>query len=108
MRRARGVVERALERGETIYGFTTGVASRKRVRVEPGDVEDFNRRLLRSHLVGQGPDAPDDVVRATMLRLANGFAAGTAGVRPEPAERLVAALNDGEAPPDRLLRPVRP
>jgi len=106
MRQARGVVERALERGDTIYGFTTGVASRKRVRVEPGEVEDFNRRLLRSHLVGQGPDAPDDVVRATMLRLANGFAAGTTGVRPELAERLVAALNDGESPRVRLLGSV--
>jgi histidine ammonia-lyase len=106
MCQARRVVERGLERGDAIYGFTTGVASRKRVRVDAGDVEDFNRRLLRSHLTGQGPDVPADVVRAMMLRVANGFAAGTAGVRPELAERLVSALNAGEAPRVRLLGSV--
>jgi histidine ammonia-lyase len=106
MRQGRAVVERALGRGDTIYGFTTGVASRKRVRVEPGEGEEFNRRLLGSHRVGQGPDAPRDVVRATMLRLANGFAAGTAGVRPELAERIVAALNAAETPRVRLLGSV--
>ena len=106
MRRARGVVERALERGDTIYGFTTGVASRKRVQVDAADVEEFNRRLLRSHVVGQGPDTPTDVVRAMMLRVANGFAAGTSGVRPVLADRLVAALNAREAPRVRLLGSV--
>jgi histidine ammonia-lyase len=41
-----------------------------------------------------------------MLRCANGFAAGTVGVRPELAERLVAALNGGEVPRVRLLGSV--
>jgi histidine ammonia-lyase len=40
-------------------------------------------------------------VRATLLRLANGFAKGTAGVRPELAERVLAALDD--PPRVRLL-----
>jgi histidine ammonia-lyase len=89
-----------------VYGFTTGVGPRKRVRVEPGEVEEFNRRLIQSHRSGQGPDAPADVVRATMLRLANGFAKATTGVRPELAERLVTALNEKEAPRVRLLGSV--
>ncbi len=103
---ARAVVERALARGEAVYGLTTGVASRKRVRVEAATVAEFNRLLIQSHRVGQGPDAPQDVVRATMLRSANGFASGTMGVRPEVAERLVQALNAGEAPRVRLLGSV--
>src|SRR2546423_8625482 len=106
MDRARGIVERALDRGDVVYGFTTGVASRKRVRVEPGDVEEFNRRLIQSHRVGQGPDAPADVVRATMLRMANGFASGTTGIRPELAEALVTALNGNVTPRVRLLGSV--
>jgi histidine ammonia-lyase len=106
MRGARAVVERAVERGDTVYGVTTGVASRKRVRVTSDDVADFNRLLIRSHLVGQGPDAPRDVVRAAMLRLANGFAKATTGVRVEIAERLVTALNTGESPSVRLLGSV--
>jgi histidine ammonia-lyase len=106
MRAARAAVERAIARGDAVYGFTTGVASRKRVQVDAADAEAFNRLLLRSHRVGQGPDAPTDVVRATMLRLANGFASGTTGARPELAERIVAALNAGETPRVRLLGSV--
>jgi len=106
MGEARAVVERAVERGEAVYGVTTGVASRKRVSVTPSEVAEFNRLLLRSHRVGQGPDAPAEVVRAVMLRMANGFAAGTTGVRPEIAERLVGALNDGASPRVRVFGSV--
>jgi histidine ammonia-lyase len=106
MRLARAVVERALDRGESVYGLTTGVASRKRVRVGPDAIGRFNRLLIQSHRVGQGPDTPRDVVRAMMLRCANGFASGTVGVRPELAERLVEALNAGEVPRVRLLGSV--
>jgi histidine ammonia-lyase len=103
MREARAVVERALERGDAVYGLTTGVASRKRAAVAPDEVAAFNRLMIQSHRVGQGPNAPEDVVRATLVRLANGFAGGATAVRPELAELVVATLNDGEAPPVRLL-----
>jgi histidine ammonia-lyase len=103
---ARAVVESALERGEAVYGLTTGVASRKRAQVSAEDVAAFNRLLIRSHRVGQGPVAPPDVVRAALLRLVNGFAGGTAGVRPELAETLVRALNERDPPPVRLLGSV--
>lgn len=106
MRAARGVVEAAFARGEAVYGLTTGVAARKRVRVAPDEAAAFNRLLIQSHRVAQGPDAPEDVVRATILRTLNGFAAGTVGVRPAIAERLATALNAGERPRVRLLGSV--
>jgi histidine ammonia-lyase len=106
MRATRAVVERALERGDVVYGMTTGVGARKKVGVPAEEAEAFNRALLANHLVGAGPDAPADVVRATMLRLANALASGTPGARPEIAERLVAALNDDERPRVRLLGSV--
>ncbi len=106
MRESRAVVERAVERGDAVYGVTTGVASRKRVTVSAAEIADFNRRLLGSHRVGQGPDAPADAIRAVVLRMANGFASGVTGVRPEIAERLVSALNDGETPAVRMLGSV--
>jgi histidine ammonia-lyase len=106
MRESRAIVKRALDRGDVVYGFTTGVASRKRVRIEPADVEEFNRRLIQSHRVGQGAEAPADVVRATMLRMANGFATGTTGSGPDLAERLVTALNGKETPQVHLLGSV--
>ena len=103
MRATRTLVERALGRGDAVYGMTTGVGAKKKVPVTAEEVGGFNRALVANHLVGAGPDAPAEVVRATMLRLANALASGTPGVRPELAERLVDALNGREHPRVRLL-----
>jgi histidine ammonia-lyase len=105
VRAARGVVERAstVVDGAGVYGVTTGVGVRKRVRVGADDMAAYNRRLIADHRIAAGPAAPRDVVRAAMLRLANGFAKGTSGVRPELLGRVVDALNDGETPHVRML-----
>jgi histidine ammonia-lyase len=100
---ARAVVEQLLASSDDVYGVTTGVGVRKRVRVGADEMDAYNRRLLRDHRMGAGPDAPREVVRAAMLRLANGFAKGTSGVRPELLARVVAALNAGETPRVRML-----
>src|SRR5207245_297256 len=50
-----------------------------------------------------GEAAPEEVVRATMLRLANGLAKGVTAARPEVAELVVGALNNGSAPSVRML-----
>jgi histidine ammonia-lyase len=103
MAEARGRAERVLARGDAVYGMTTGLGQHKRHRVAPREIEDFNRRLIQNHRVGHGPPVAADIVRATMLRLANGFAKGTVGVRPLIAERVVDALNGGTVPAVRLL-----
>ena len=103
MASAREVVEQAIERDDAVYGMTTGLGASKRHRVAPGEHAAFNRALIDNHRIGHGPPAPADVVRACMLRLLNGFAKGTAGVRPLLAARLLDALNDGSQPHVRLL-----
>jgi histidine ammonia-lyase len=106
MRAGAGAVQEARAEGRAVYGLSTGLGSRKRVWVEPGIEESFNRMLLAGHRVAQGPPARDDTVRAAMLCLANGLARGHASARPELAERLVEALNAGERPRIRLLGSV--
>ena len=59
--------------------------------------------MIRQHAVAQGPEAPSELVRGTILRLANAFAEGSTGVRPILAERLVAALNRPDVPAIRTL-----
>lgn len=103
VRAGRAVVERSLAGEAPVYGLTTGVGVRMRTRVEPGDLAEFNRRLILEHRVGQGDPAPADAVRAQLLLVVNGFARGTAGVRLELLEHLVAQLNAGVAPTVRLL-----
>ena len=94
VRRARALVEEALRQGKPVYGLTTGVGALKSAHVEPADEVAFNRRLIGTHLVGQGAHAPHDVVRAQALRLANFFLSGDPGVRLELALRLIKLLND--------------
>ena len=94
MAETRAVVERALETGATVYGTTTAVGVLKRVDVSPEAGAAYSSHMLAHHIVGQGPDAPADVVRGTLLRLVNHLAEASPGVRPELAERLVAALDE--------------
>ena len=103
VRRGREVVERSLAGRDAVYGLTTGIGVHKRVTVKPEELAEFNRRLILEHRVGQGAAAPEDVVRAMTLRMANGFARGSSGVRVELARHVVAALNDGAVPHVRLL-----
>ena len=103
VRRGRAIVERALAGDSPVYGLTTGVGVRKRTRVEPDDLAEFNRRLILEHRVGQGDPAPADVVRAQLLLIVNGFARGTSGVRLELLEHLVSRLNEGPPPVVRML-----
>jgi histidine ammonia-lyase len=106
MTRSREIVRTALRRGDLVYGSNTAVGVLKRVGIEEGETERYAAWMIRHHVVGQGPAASDDVVRATMLRLANHFAEGSTGVRPELADRLVTALNESERPRIRTIGSV--
>jgi histidine ammonia-lyase len=103
VRAARAIVEAAVAGDAPVYGVTTGVGVRKRTRIDASELTEFNRRLILEHRVGQGDPAPDDVVRAQLLLVANGFARGTAGVTLELLEHVVARLNGGSAPRVRTL-----
>ncbi|MFN8620341.1 MAG: aromatic amino acid ammonia-lyase [Chloroflexota bacterium] len=96
------VVERALHEGRAVYGTSTAVGVLKRVEVAEAAAA-YSRSMLRTHRVAQGPLAPADLVRGTMLHLLNAYADGTTGVRPDLAVRLERALNEGEVPPVRTL-----
>ncbi len=98
MERTRAIVREALERGDPVYGLSTAVGVLKRVGVPPADAAAYAAGMLRHHVVGQPPDAPPDVVRATLVRLANHLAEGPPGVRPEVVDRILTVL-DGEATP---------
>jgi histidine ammonia-lyase len=103
MRRSRAVVQDVLAGGEPVYGLTTGVGERKSYLLDPAERQRFNHRLVLNHRIAQGDAAPADVVRGAMLCLANSYAKGVTGVRPELAEMIVTLLNEGYAPPVRQL-----
>ena len=98
MRQRRAVVEETASAGTPAYGVTTGVGMRRDATVDAAEANTFNRSAIFGHLVGLGRPAPDDVVRASLLRMANALLAGHQGVRPEVAQALVAALDADAAP----------
>jgi len=106
MSQARQVVQEVLATGEPVYGLTTGVAERKSFLLDPAERRRFNHRLVLNHRMAQGDAAPPDVVRGAMVCLANSYAKGITGVRPELAEMIVTLLNEGFAPPVRRLGSV--
>ena len=106
MGRTRAVVEDVLASGTPAYGVTTAVGVLKRVPLEGPDADAYAQRMIRHHRVAQGPLAPADVVRATLLLQLNAFASGLPGVRPLLAERLVEILALPEPPPVRVLGSV--
>ena len=102
----RAIVEAAVARGDPIYGTTTAVGALKRVGVGADEAAAYSSHMLAHHVVGHGEPVGDDVVRGSLLRLANHLAEGSPGVRPAVADRLVRALNDGESPPVRPIGSV--
>src|SRR5271170_818342 len=103
MEQARAVVQEVLQAREPVYGLTTGAAERKAFLLDPAQQQRFNQRLVLNHRIAQGDVAPADVVRGAMVCLANSYAQGVTGVRPELAEMIVTLLNEGFAPPVRRL-----
>ena len=98
MREKRAVVEETAVAGAPAYGVTTGVGMRRDASVDAAESRAFNRSAILGHLVGLGERAPDDVVRASLVRMANALVAGHQGARPEVAEALVSTLDAGGAP----------
>src|ERR1700722_19450204 len=60
-------------------------------------------RAVVEEVLANGGAAPADVVRGAMVCLANSYAQGVTGVRPELAQMIVTLLNEGFAPPVRRL-----
>ena len=89
---SRGLVERAIASGQTIYGINTGFGKLANVRIPPDKLEALQVNLIRSHAAGVGPSLPAGVVRAVMLLRANVLLRPTSGVRPELVEALLAML----------------
>jgi histidine ammonia-lyase/phenylalanine ammonia-lyase len=84
--------------GRAIYGVTTGFGDSVIRQIAPAKSAELQRNLIRYHMNGTGPDAPLDVVRATLLIRANCLAKGNSGIRAEVVERLLWQLDHDVLP----------
>ena len=98
IKRAQRAVEEFIERGEIIYGVTTGFGAFKDKIISPEQTAQLQRNMLMSHAVGVGDPLDEATVRATMLIRANTLAKGYSGIRLKTLEALLALINRGVHP----------
>ena len=102
-RAAERLVRELLDRGELLYGTSTGVGSLRAEASQLEDAGDHQWRLVRSHAGGGGAPLTVEVVRAAMAVRVNQIGAGGAGVGEPLLDGLLAALETGVTPLAREL-----
>ena len=90
--RSRALVDEWVERGEIIYGVTTGFGEFANVNIPHDELRQLQQNLLRSHSAGVGEPLPPEVVRAMLLLRANALAKGCSGIRLIAIEQLLKFL----------------
>jgi len=98
LQRARDVVDRAAEDGESIYGLTSALGANTGKALPPQELALYQVRAVRARSVGVGPAMPEDCVRAAMGARIAGMAQGGSGVSMAVFNALVDALNHGVYP----------
>jgi histidine ammonia-lyase len=93
LRRGVQAVRELVERGDTLYGVTSGFGDSCETHVAPALALELQRNLVRYHGCGTGPVLDDDDALAVVaVRLAS-LARGWSGVREELLEGLVGLLS---------------
>lgn len=91
-------VERVLDRGESVYGVTTGFGALSEHRVPREAVSELQRRHVVSHACGVGPWADETIARLVMLAKLLTLRSGHTGIRLSTVERLLALWNADTVP----------
>jgi len=95
---SRGLIEKILSAGETVYGVNTGFGKLADVHIADDKLAELQINLVRSHAGGVGQPLSEAESRAMLLLRANVLAKGFSGVRPELLQLLVAMLSAGVHP----------
>ena len=96
--KCRKFVDELVDKGEAVYGLTTGFASFKDIAISKEQTAELQKNLIMSHSVGVGEAFPEEIVRAAMLVRINSVAKGYSGVKIETIKTLIEMLNKNVYP----------
>jgi histidine ammonia-lyase len=96
--RAQRAIEAFIDRGEVVYGVTTGFGAFKDRIIPPEEVRQLQRNVVMSHAVGVGDPLDQASTRAMMLIRANTLAKGHSGIREQTLRLLLEMINRGVHP----------
>jgi len=94
---ARHVAAR-IERGDVLYGVTTGFGALSERRIPADQLSELQRRHVVSHACGVGAFAPEAIARLTLLAKLLTLRSGHTGVTVPTVERLLELWNRGAIP----------
>lgn len=92
------LVLKLVDRGEVLYGITTGIGEFARIRITKEQSGEMQRRIIRSHAACTGSIIPEDIVRAIMLLRANVMAKGYSGARYSTLQTIIDMINKNVIP----------
>lgn len=98
VQKARALVDKHVERGDVVYGLTTGFGKLKSVAIASADLAELQENLVVSHCCGVGEPMDEVEVRLAQVLRLNGLVRGHSGVRLELAETLVRLYAKGFVP----------
>jgi histidine ammonia-lyase len=90
---SRVMVEEILDRGDVVYGLTTGFGKLKNVAIDRSDIAPLQRNLVLSHCAGVGPPMPLTEVRVMQVLRLNSLLRGCSGVRLSLVDALLTFFN---------------
>jgi phenylalanine ammonia-lyase len=91
-------IDVALDRGESIYGVTTGFGGMANIRISRESASDLQSNLVWMLKTGAGRRLANPHVRAAMALRANSHLKGVSGIRLEIIRRLETFLNENVTP----------
>ena len=91
--KARQVVEQVLDRGDAVYGLTTGLGARVGERLTTKELTDFSYQMLRGRAHAIGPPLSKAHVRTALVLRLNSLLTGMAGASPSLVQHLMDCLN---------------
>lgn len=90
---ARKLVEDWIEKGEKVYGVTTGFGEFANVNISGENLKQLQENLILSHAAGCGENLPPKIVKIMMLLRLNALIKGYSGIRLSTLELLIDMIN---------------
>lgn len=98
IKKSRKEVDIIVKSGKTKYGINTGIGALLDKSLEPDQIEDFQKNLVRSHAAGTGKPFSIEIVRGAMFIQLSQLSKGHSGIRPEVAQIITKMLNSHVTP----------
>lgn len=76
-----------------VYGINTGFGSLYNRHINPGQLEQLQENLVKSHACGTGPEVPSEIVRLMLFLKVQSLSYGYSGVKTDTIQRLVDMFN---------------